>query len=139
MRRLALFAAGVLIAAGVVAPAAFAAPDSASISWGACDVPALADAGAQCAMVSVPLDYAHPAGAQIKVAISRIKHTVADSQAQGVMLINAGGPGVAGLANALSTFGQLVPNGAGGLYDWIGFDPRGVGESQPALSCDPNY
>ena len=24
-------------------------------------------------------------------------------------------------------------------YDWIGFDPRGVGSSQPALSCLPNY
>jgi pimeloyl-ACP methyl ester carboxylesterase len=55
------------------------------------------------------------------------------------MLINAGGPGVPGIANALSTWGQLVPNGAGGYYDWIGFDPRGVGASVPSLSCDPNY
>ncbi|HEY7047897.1 MAG TPA: alpha/beta fold hydrolase [Jatrophihabitantaceae bacterium] len=139
MRRLSVFAAGVLVAAGI-APVALAAPvRAASIDWGPCDVPALVDAGAQCALVPVPLDYAHPDGAKIKLAISRIRHTVPDSQAQGVMLINAGGPGVAGLANALSTFGQLVPNGAGGYYDWIGFDPRGVGESQPALSCDPDY
>jgi pimeloyl-ACP methyl ester carboxylesterase len=32
-----------------------------------------------------------------------------------------------------------VPNGGGGYYDWIGFDPRGVGASQPSLSCDPEY
>ncbi len=32
-----------------------------------------------------------------------------------------------------------MPNGAGGAYDWIGFDPRGVGSSIPALSCDGNY
>src|SRR5690348_16016908 len=139
MRRLSVFVAGVLIASGLT-PVALAAPTlTTSIDWGACDVPALVDAGAQCALVPVPLDYAHPNGAKIKLAISRIKHTVPDAQAQGVMLVNAGGPGVAGLANALSTFGQLVPNGAGGFYDWIGFDPRGVGESQPALSCDPNY
>ena len=24
-------------------------------------------------------------------------------------------------------------------YDWIGFDPRGVGSSIPAITCDPNY
>jgi pimeloyl-ACP methyl ester carboxylesterase len=24
-------------------------------------------------------------------------------------------------------------------YDWIGFDPRGVGSSIPALTCNPNY
>jgi pimeloyl-ACP methyl ester carboxylesterase len=24
-------------------------------------------------------------------------------------------------------------------YDWIGFDPRGVGSSMPAISCQPNY
>jgi pimeloyl-ACP methyl ester carboxylesterase len=134
-----LLVALVIVASGI-SPVAVAAPSHpASISWGTCDVPALADAGAECAMLSVPLDYAHPNGATIKLAVSRIRHTVPDSQAQGVMLVNGGGPGVAGLANALSTFGQLVPNGAGGFYDWISFDPRGVGESQPALSCDPNY
>jgi pimeloyl-ACP methyl ester carboxylesterase len=142
MRRLTLlgvFTSCVVVVSGV-APVAVATPSEVpSIAWGTCDVPALVDAGAQCAMLSVPLDYAHPEGTKIKLAVSRIKHTVPDSQAQGVMLINAGGPGVAGIADALSTFGQLVPNGAGGFYDWIGFDPRGVGESQPALSCEPNY
>src|SRR5262249_40685257 len=24
-------------------------------------------------------------------------------------------------------------------YDWIGFDPRGIGSSKPAISCQPNY
>jgi pimeloyl-ACP methyl ester carboxylesterase len=27
----------------------------------------------------------------------------------------------------------------GGDYDWIGFDPRGVGASRPALTCDSDY
>jgi pimeloyl-ACP methyl ester carboxylesterase len=149
MRRLtgsAVLVCGIIVAAGVVpiavaAPAAPAAPSRtvSTIGWGPCEDPGLQDAGAQCALVPVPLDYARPDGAQIKIAVSRIKHTVPDAQAQGVMLINAGGPGVAGLANQLSTFGQRVPNGAGGYYDWIGFDPRGVGASQPSLSCDPNY
>ncbi|WP_310583211.1 hypothetical protein, partial [Deinococcus sp.] len=35
--------------------------------------------------------------------------------------------------------GGFVPNGAGLNYDWIGFDPRGVGRSTPALSCLPDF
>jgi pimeloyl-ACP methyl ester carboxylesterase len=142
MRRLTvvgLLAAGVVVAAGIT-PIAVAAPNpapKASISWGACDDPNLADAGAQCGLVSVPLDYTKPNGAKIKLAVSRIKHTVPDAKAQGVMVVNPGGPGASGLG--LATLGQYVPNGAGDFYDWIGFDPRGVGSSQPSISCDPNY
>ena len=32
-----------------------------------------------------------------------------------------------------------MPGGAGQAYDWIGFDPRGVGASKPALTCDSKY
>jgi pimeloyl-ACP methyl ester carboxylesterase len=32
-----------------------------------------------------------------------------------------------------------VPKHAGDAYDWIGFDPRGVGSSKPSLSCIPDY
>ena len=116
-----------------------AAPQAESIDWGTCGEPGLQAAGAECALVTVPLDYTHPDGAKIKIAISRVKHTMPDAQSQGPILINGGGPGGAGIANALSTLGQLVPNGAGGSYDWIGFDPRGVGPREPSLTCDPNY
>jgi len=142
MRRLTvlgLLATALVVAAGLTP--AVAAPsrvtNGALIPWTACEDPGLRDAGAQCALLPVPLDYAKPDGAKIKIAVSRIKHTVPAAQAQGVMLINPGGPGASGLG--LSTWGQLVPNGAGGYYDWIGFDPRGVGSSQPSLTCDPNY
>lgn len=53
------------------------------------------------------------------------------------MLVNPGGPGASGLV--LSIMGQFVPNGAGNAYDWIGFDPRGVGSSRPSISCQPDY
>ncbi|TCC64227.1 alpha/beta fold hydrolase [Kribbella pittospori] len=138
LRALGLLATGVVVAAGLT-PVATAPPATAeaSIDWTTCANPGLQDAGAECALVPVPLDYAKPGGATIRIAVSRIKHTVPDAQAQGVMLVNPGGPGGSGLA--LSTLGQAVPNGAGGYYDWIGFDPRGVGSSQPSLSCDPDY
>ena len=53
------------------------------------------------------------------------------------MLVNPGGPGGAG--RSLALLGGSVPKHAGDAYDWIGFDPRGVGASKPALSCVPDY
>jgi pimeloyl-ACP methyl ester carboxylesterase len=146
----AVVAAGMVLTAGLVPTIAQAAPSHnqtaqyqqvhngpSTISWGACSSPTLVSRGAQCAMVSVPLDYRHPAGTKIQLAVSRVKHKVPDSQYQGVMLVNPGGPGGSGLT--LAVLGEFVPSNAGDYYDWIGFDPRGVGSSVPAISCDPNY
>ena len=88
-------------------------------------------------MLVVPLDYARPTGEKIKLAVSRLKHTTPDSQYQGITLVNPGGPGGSGLV--YSVFQQFIPNDAGLSYGWIGFDPRGVGSSQPSLTCDGNY
>ena len=122
------------------APRAVAATQS--INWGKCSESDLQAAGAQCGFVSVPLNYNDPTGPQIKIAVSRIEHTSSAKQYQGVIITNPGGPGGSGLD--LNTF--LIPvlqqegfNGAADDYDWIGFDPRGVGSSIPTISCDPNY
>jgi len=147
----AVAAAAGFVAAGVVltplATAAPAAPQGAQqqassynpppVAWGACADPRLARRGAECGFVVVPLDYDKPNGTTINLAVSRIKHKTPDAQAQGPMLVNPGGPGGSGLIYAV--FGEFVPNGAGDSYDWIGFDPRGVGSSEPALSCIPDY
>jgi pimeloyl-ACP methyl ester carboxylesterase len=106
-------------------------------SWGTCADQQLREAGAQCAMVSVPLDYSRPKGEKIQLAISRMRHTSPASKYQGVMLVNPGGPGGSGLI--FSLLQGSVPRGAGLTYDWIGFDPRGVGMSRPSLSCDGHY
>jgi pimeloyl-ACP methyl ester carboxylesterase len=108
-----------------------------TVTWGACVDPTLVAFGAECGMLTVPLDYTNPRGTKVQLALSRVRHTVPDAQYQGVMLINPGGPGGSGLI--FSIFATFVPNGAGGAYDWIGFDPRGVGASIPALSCIPDY
>ncbi len=111
--------------------------EPAPIAWGSCEDEGLVEAGGECGMLEVPLDYAKPEGTKIKVAVSRIRHTVADDKYQGVMLVNPGGPGGSGLG--LATIGQFVPDKVGASYDWIGFDPRGVGSSEPSLSCDHKY
>lgn len=107
------------------------------VTWAPCDDPTLQFFGAECAMLSVPLDHDRPGGAKIQLALSMVRHTVPDSDYQGIMLVNPGGPGGSGLI--WSILGYFVPNGAGAAYDWIGFDPRGVGSSVPALSCIPDY
>jgi pimeloyl-ACP methyl ester carboxylesterase len=107
------------------------------INWGKCADPGLAHAGAKCGFLVVPLNWNKPNGSTIKIAVSRVLHTSSTADYQGIMLVNPGGPGGSGLG--LSTLGSAVPNNAGADYDWIGFDPRGVGDSQPHLSCIPSY
>ncbi|WP_433833730.1 alpha/beta hydrolase [Actinoplanes sp. CA-015351] len=83
------------------------------------------------------MDHDKPAGTKIQLAVSRIKHTVPQDKYQGVILVNPGGPGGAG--QSMATLGAHVPKGAGSAYDWIGFDPRGVGASTPKLTCVSDY
>lgn len=141
----AVLAAGALVALlPTVAQAAPTAPtpDAASpavptppaVSWTRCSG-GLGARGAQCGFVTVPLDYADRSAGTIKIAVSRVVHTSATYQ--GVVLVNPGGPGGSGLG--LSTLGSDVPGTVATQYDWIGFDPRGVGSSVPSLHCDPSY
>jgi pimeloyl-ACP methyl ester carboxylesterase len=104
-------------------------------SAGQCPTASQQRAGAECGLLTVPLDYAKPQGTTIQLAVSRIKHKTSDADPQGVMLVNPGGPGGSGLG--LSRLGEFVPNGEGDPYDWIGFDKRGVGRSVPSLTCGP--
>ena len=124
----------VLTATLLGAPPAHAGT-SQTIDWGPCSSARLRAAGAQCGYVTLPLDYSDPSGATIQLAVSRILHSSSDYQ--GVMLVNPGGPGASGLNTA--AVGSQFPDHAGDSYDWIGFDPRGVGASKPALRCDPGY
>jgi pimeloyl-ACP methyl ester carboxylesterase len=114
----------------------------AGIAWGPCSDPYLKKDHAQCGYVSVPLDYSNPHGQQIKIAVSRIKHTATGRNYQGVILTNPGGPGGSGLDLNTFLISALKAEGYGAAaadYDWIGFDPRGVGSSKPAISCIPGY
>lgn len=143
MKRLVTIVAATALLAASIQNIASASPTTprtrgaAAIEWGRCHEPFLREAGARCAMLDMPLDHGDPTGPTIQIAISRIRHSVPEDEYQGVMLVNPGGPGGSGLG--LATLGQYVPRHVGDAYDWIGFDPRGVGSSEPSLSCIPNY
>ncbi|MET9644479.1 alpha/beta hydrolase [Streptomyces syringium] len=108
------------------------------LDWGSCvqgpdDTTGrdLEKAGAQCAEVTVPLDYADPRGRTITVAMSRLKAT--DTRRRvGPLLINFGGPGGTALGEPPAL--RKVMKDVGARYDIIGMDPRFVGRSTP-LDC----
>ena len=144
MRKIIALTAAAGLAAGTlaavpIASAAAAAPAAAagSIKWSTCSDPGLASIGGVCGYLAVPLDYGHPKGDKIQLAVSMVRHTSSAAKYQGIMITNPGGPGGSGLT--LSSLGQYVPGSSATTYDWIGFDPRGVGSSIPALSCQPDF
>ncbi|WP_064743938.1 alpha/beta hydrolase [Actinomadura oligospora] len=92
--------------------------------------------GLECGSVRVPLDHARPGGEKITLALTRARHTAARSQ--GVVLLNRGGPGAHG-RDMPTLFSLGMPRRVAAAYDWIGFDPRGVGGSKPAMVCDQSY
>ena len=94
-----------------------------SLAWSPCG-------GLQCARVRVPIDYGAPALGTIEIAINRASTTA--SERRGVVLLNPGGPGAPG-KSLVADFAAVLRAELPG-YDFIGFDPRGVGESA-SLRC----
>lgn len=85
---------------------------------------------------ALPLDHDDPSGRKITLALTRVPHTA--KTFQGPLLVNPGGPGGSGLSMAGFVAASL-PKAVAAQYDVIGFDPRGVGRSRPALDCVPKY
>src|SRR5215471_12421997 len=110
-------------------------PHASTLHWHSCTGQL---AGMQCGTVQVPVDYANPNGRELTLALSMIPATAPKSQQQGVLLVNPGGPGARGRSFA-SDVAQGIPARVAATYDIVGFDPRGVGASVPALSCDPSF
>jgi hypothetical protein len=115
---LALFLA--ILLAPSRAPAAVPVPE---LSWHACQK------GFQCATARVPLDYSHPQGRTIHLAVIRQRATD-PAHRIGTLFLNPGGPGGSGVA-ALPDFVSLFPAAVRARFDIASWDPRGVGASTP--------
>ncbi|MGY2700746.1 alpha/beta hydrolase [Nocardioides sp. HB32] len=93
------------------------------LSWSQCRD------GDLCSTLTVPLDYHHPDGDTIGLALLMVP--AADPGHRiGSLVVNPGGPGASGTdyaANASSVFRQPILD----VYDVVGFDPRGTGGSDP--------
>ena len=84
--------------------------------------------GYQCSRLTVPLDYADPGGATIRLALVR-KPATDKAHRLGSLVVNPGGPGGSGISYATS--GDVLDSALLARYDLVGFDPRGVGASDP--------
>jgi pimeloyl-ACP methyl ester carboxylesterase len=113
-------------------------PEHSTLHWHSCTGQLAEEGVPDCASLSVPLNYADPSGRHISIALDMIPASAPTSQQQGVMLVNPGGPGADGLPLAAEVAQGLDTNVTRN-YDIVGFDPRGVGSSSPALSCDPGF
>lgn len=119
----------VLIASGCTrnSPSQASASPSGTVKWTDCG------SGFQCGTVQVPLDYSHPGGSTISIALNR-KPATEQASRIGSVLINPGGPGDSGVTflrddvSALKTLNKR--------FDLIGFDPRGIGQSSPVHCLD---
>jgi pimeloyl-ACP methyl ester carboxylesterase len=116
---------GTASAAAVARPGAPRVP---ALDWSACD------SGFQCATAQVPLDYRHPGG--MKISIAMIRHPATDpSRRLGTMFVNLGGP-MEQIQPFVSGF-TAIPGELRARYDIIDFDPRGFGFST-AVRCFPS-
>lgn len=138
-KRAAVLLAVTTVAAALASPVTAAAPSApapapAPLKWSNCATsryPTL-----QCASLKVPLDHDRPDGRQISLALTRVPHTAARSQ--GPLLVNPGGPGGSGRTLA-GYIAAALPKDVAAQYDVIGFDPRGVGKSEPVLDCGAGH
>ncbi|RSS83125.1 alpha/beta hydrolase [Streptomyces sp. WAC06614] len=127
---------GVPEAVGVQIAAARAA--GTGIDWKDCPADWGLEKPIQCGFVKVPLDYAKPNGRTIDIAVDRIASTGTPQERQGALLYNPGGPGGSGMRfpRRVTTKNPLWAN-TSKAYDFVGFDPRGVGHSTPISCIDP--
>jgi pimeloyl-ACP methyl ester carboxylesterase len=127
------------------APAAAAPPGlerfyGQQLSWGPCEPYAMTpedrtlfgDARFDCARLDVPIDYADPGGVVARIGLLRQR---ASGERIGSLVFNPGGPGGSGMGGLTVIADDVAGSALEERFDLVGFDPRGVGASTPAVDC----
>jgi pimeloyl-ACP methyl ester carboxylesterase len=87
----------------------------------------------ECATLTVPLDYKHPEGETIDLAVLKVPAKDQDARI-GSMVVDPGGPGASAIDYATGgSWSETLSE----HYDIVGMDPRGVGRSA-AIDCLPD-
>jgi pimeloyl-ACP methyl ester carboxylesterase len=101
-----------------------ATPSPGGIGWESCG------AGQECGTFEVPLDHDAPDGPTIGIALVRLPATDPAGRI-GSLLYNPGGPGASGVQTIQQAGRFIFSEAVQTRFDIVGFDPRGVGASQP--------
>ena len=96
-----------------------------TLEWSECEL-------GECAEATVPIDYEDPSAGFTTIAMAGAAATGTDDKI-GTLFINPGGPGGSGI-ELLGFFTLVASPEVLASYDVVGFDPRGVGQSDP-LGC----
>ena len=87
--------------------------------------------------MEVPADYRDPETASIRIAVNVHRATSPDNRI-GYLFVNPGGPGGSGVEFVDGIPFAPFADEIVAHFDIVGFDPRGVGDSEPAFACgDP--
>ncbi|KAF2710060.1 hypothetical protein K504DRAFT_466490 [Pleomassaria siparia CBS 279.74] len=105
-------------------------PPSTELSWTPCWDKYL------CSNLEVPLDYEDTTAGTTNVAF--IKLSGGNGSATQDILFNPGGPGGSGVQTILSGLGDEILGYLGPNYNLVSFDPRGVNNTGPSVSCFPS-
>lgn len=97
----------------------------------------------ECAQLAVPLDYFNgTTDKDISLALIRVpaRVPVTDPRYGGAILFNPGGPGGSGVEYLQRSYKRIAgivdgEQSAAKSYDYVSFDPRGIGRSAPAVQC----
>ncbi|MBS9533598.1 alpha/beta hydrolase [Mycobacterium sp. M1] len=88
---------------------------------------------ARCGFLAVPVDYSNLQGGDV-ARLALIKFPATKNKI-GSLVINPGGPGESGIETAVGLIATL-PRSVRERFDLVGFDPRGVASSRPAVWCN---
>ena len=100
------------------------------IDWNPCEsAPEL-----ECGFVEVPADYRDPEDGSLSIAVN-VHRAASPDQRVGYLLVNPGGPGWSGLVMVQGALSGRFTDDVVARFDIVGFDPRGVGLSEPEFAC----
>lgn len=98
--------------------------------WGECERAEYK--AAECATIDVPLKWNDPEGATLSLLLTRLPAKA--DKPRGSLLVNPGGPGGSGAEHVAAYGSMQISPGVLEQYNVIGFDPRGVKDSD-GIQC----
>jgi pimeloyl-ACP methyl ester carboxylesterase len=123
-------------------PAGLATFYAQPLSWGGCSSFATSqsaqssftDQKLACARLTVPLSYGAPQGKTLTIGVMRVRATDQANRI-GSLLVNPGGPGGSGMELVAGLLKTWSGTDLAKRFDLVGFDPRGIGASEPSVRC----